>query len=242
MIGIVSTARPEDEGTRNDSSVWNPSIVLMKSTFPSPASDPARACRIVSVILPASMTTTMPRATPMISATPSRSRAPLTKVSTNVCSSMRVPGSNLAITKVTIAMPRKSADISPIHHPWLITPQSMITKVRPKSARIISRTRVNSGSGAPTSAPFRKCAMFSSRCAATTERAGSAFTWAAYRMTKRMPAARQAKRMKIRSTSPSVKGTLAAFEAITVANALKVEPSVPMPAPSKMTATPVSAS
>ncbi len=48
--------------------------------------------------------------------------------------------------------------------------------------------------------------------------------------------------MNTRSTRPSVKGTPAAFEAITVAKALKVEPSVPMPAPSMMTATPVSAS
>ena len=39
-----------------------------------------------------------------------------------------------------------------------------------------------------------------------------------------------------------MKGTPAAFEAITVAKALKVEPSVPMPQPSMMTATPVSAS
>ena len=48
--------------------------------------------------------------------------------------------------------------------------------------------------------------------------------------------------MKTRSISPSVKGTPAAFEAITVAKALKVEPSVPMPQPSMITATPVSAS
>ena len=73
----------------------------------------------------------------MISATPSRSRAPLTKVSTKVCSSIFVPASNLATKKVRIAMPRNSADISPIHQPWLMTPQSMITKVSPKSARMM---------------------------------------------------------------------------------------------------------
>ena len=77
---------------------------------------------MVSVILPASMITTMPRATPMISATPSRSRAPLTKVSTKVCSSIFVEASNFATKKVTIAMPRNSADIWPIHQPRAITP------------------------------------------------------------------------------------------------------------------------
>ena len=39
-----------------------------------------------------------------------------------------------------------------------------------------------------------------------------------------------------------MKGTPAAFEPTTVAKALKVEPSVPMPQPSMMTATPVTAS
>ena len=63
------------------------------------------------MILPASMITTMPRATPIISATPSRSRAPLTKVSTNVCSSIFVAALNFATKKVRIAIPRKSADI-----------------------------------------------------------------------------------------------------------------------------------
>ena len=61
-------------------------------------------------------------------------------------------------------------------------------------------------------------------------------------MTKSMPAARQATRISTRSSSPSVNGTLAAFEAMTVAKALKVEPSVPMPAPSMIVATPVSVS
>ena len=48
--------------------------------------------------------------------------------------------------------------------------------------------------------------------------------------------------MNTLSNSPSVKGTPAAFDAITVAKALKVEPSVPMPAPSMITATPVNVS
>ena len=121
-IGIDSTASPEDDGTRKESSVWLSSIRLMKATGASPPSAASRACRMVSVILPASMTTTMPRATPMISATPSRSRAPLTKVSTKVCSSIFVEASNFATKKVTIAMPRNSADIWPIHQPSAITP------------------------------------------------------------------------------------------------------------------------
>ena len=57
-----------------------------------------------------------------------------------------------------------------------------------------------------------------------------------------MPAARQAARIAKRSTMPSVNGMPAPCEATTVAKALKVEPSVPMPAPSMITATPVTAS
>ena len=41
---------------------------------------------------------------------------------------------------------------------------------------------------------------------------------------------------------PSVKGTLAALAAMTVAKGLIVDPSVPTPAPSMMMATPVTAS
>ena len=119
---MVSTASPEEEGTRNDRIVWKTSITLMNSTLPNPASVPASAFRMVSVILPASIITTMPRATPMISATPSRSRAPFTKVSTKVRSSIFVEPSNFATKKVTIAMPRNSADICPIHQPLAITP------------------------------------------------------------------------------------------------------------------------
>ena len=73
-------------------------------------------------------------------------------------------------------MPRNSADICAIHQPWVITPQSMIAKVIPNSARMMLRIRVNSGSAAPDPSDFRKCAMFSSRWSETTERAGSAFT------------------------------------------------------------------
>ena len=132
---------------------------------------------MVSVILPASMTTTMPRATPMISATPSRSRAPLTKVSMKVSSSSRVSGANLpSEPDQDRHAEEQRRHLRPSTSPELITPQSIIAKVIPKSARMMLRTRVNSGSGAPAPAPFRKCAMFSSRWSATTECAGSAFT------------------------------------------------------------------
>ena len=53
---------------------------------------------------------------------------------------------------------------------------------------------------------------------------------------------RQTTRIRTRSSRPSVKGTPAAFEPTTVAKALKVDPSVPMPQPSMITATPVTES
>ena len=79
------------------------------------------------MILPASMITTMPRATPMISATPSRSRAPLTKVSTKF---LFVGASNLA-TRMAEARNRPTSGPSTSHRDH---PESMTTKVRPKSA------------------------------------------------------------------------------------------------------------
>ena len=37
---MVSTASPDDDGTRNDRIVWKTSMTLMKSTSPNPASMP----------------------------------------------------------------------------------------------------------------------------------------------------------------------------------------------------------
>lgn len=122
MIGMVSVARPDEDGTRNDIRIWMPNIALMNTISDRPVTMPSADFRIVSVILPASMTTTTPRATPMISATPSRSRAPSTKVSTNVCSSMREASSNRPTSQTTMAMSRNRADISPIHHSRKTTP------------------------------------------------------------------------------------------------------------------------
>ena len=89
MIGMVSTARPEDEGTKKESATSSPNMVLMKPIAGRPLTAPSAQNRMVSVILPASITTTMPRAMPMTSATPRRSRAPSTKVFVKSSSLMR---------------------------------------------------------------------------------------------------------------------------------------------------------
>ena len=57
-----------------------------------------------------------------------------------------------------------------------------------------------------------------------------------------MPIARPASRMTIRPARPSLIGMPAMPEAIPVAKGLIVEPSVPIPQPSRTTAAPVSAS
>src|SRR5690606_12207987 len=58
----------------------------MKATAPRPATDSSAQCRIVSLILPASMITTLPRASPMMSATPSKPSAPSRQAVEEMCS------------------------------------------------------------------------------------------------------------------------------------------------------------
>ncbi len=89
MIGMATVASPDDDGIRNDSGRNSPNIRLMKATPPRPDTACSAALRIVSVIWPLVMITVTPRAMPMISATPSRSRAPLTKPSTKFVSELR---------------------------------------------------------------------------------------------------------------------------------------------------------
>ena len=82
MIGIVRTARPDEEGTRNDSTTSSQYITLINATVDNPLTSPSALCKMVWVIMPLSMMTTIPRAMPIISATPSKSRAPLINLST----------------------------------------------------------------------------------------------------------------------------------------------------------------
>ena len=80
MIGIATVARPDDDGMRNDSGRNSTYIRLMNATPPRSPTACSAALSTVSVISPLFMITVMPRAMPMIRATPSRSRAPSTKV------------------------------------------------------------------------------------------------------------------------------------------------------------------
>ena len=80
MIGIATVASPDDDGMRNDSGRNSRNITIANAASPTSPSACSAQCRTVSVIWPLFMTTVMPRAMPMIRATPSRSRAPSTNV------------------------------------------------------------------------------------------------------------------------------------------------------------------
>ncbi|CGW54110.1 Uncharacterised protein [Salmonella enterica subsp. enterica serovar Typhi] len=88
----------------------------MKMVVERPETRLSALCKMVWVIIPLSMTTTMPRAIPIISATPSKSRAPSIKVLVNASSPIRV------ITPTIIAAARKTPEISAIHQPRTATP------------------------------------------------------------------------------------------------------------------------
>ena len=83
---------------------------LMKATPPSPPIACSAALSTVSVIRPLFMMTVMPRAIPMMSATPSRSRVPSTNVDVKSVSDIR------ATTPMRIANSRNDAVISGNHH------------------------------------------------------------------------------------------------------------------------------
>ncbi len=82
----------------------------MKTTPPRSATATSAQLRTVSVMSPLFMITVMPRAIPMINATPSRSRAPSTKV--EVIS----PSPILPTIPMRIVKSRNDAVISGNHH------------------------------------------------------------------------------------------------------------------------------
>ena len=110
MIGIATVARPDDDGIRNDSGRNSRYITTAKPASPTSPSASSAQCSTVSVIWPLFMTTVMPRAIPMISATPSRSRAPSTKVEVSSPSPMR------PTSPMRMANSRNDAVISGNHH------------------------------------------------------------------------------------------------------------------------------
>ena len=80
MIGIATVARPDDDGIRNDSGKNSPYITIANAALPTSPRASSAQCRTVSVIWPLFMTTVIPRAIPMMRATPRRSLAPSTNV------------------------------------------------------------------------------------------------------------------------------------------------------------------
>ena len=95
---------------RNDSGRNSTYIRLMNAAPPRSADGHSAQLSTVSVISPLVMITVMPRAMPMISATPSRSRAPSTNVSVKPVSPIR------ATTPMRIEKSRNDAVISGNHH------------------------------------------------------------------------------------------------------------------------------
>ena len=116
MIGMVSTARPEEDGTRKESTTSSTNITLMNTTVERPVTMPSALFKMVWVIMPLSITTTIPRAIPMMRATPSRSRAPSMKLEVSSSSLMR------EMRPTIMAAARKTPEICAIHQPSTATP------------------------------------------------------------------------------------------------------------------------
>ena len=116
MIGIETVASPDDDGIRNDSGRKSRYITMANAASPTSPSAVSAQCSTVSVIWPLFMTTVMPRAMPMISATPRRSSAPSTNVV--VSSPSFIP----PMTPMMMAKSRNDAVISGNHHHSVGTP------------------------------------------------------------------------------------------------------------------------
>ena len=110
MIGMATVASPDEEGIRNDRGRKRPYMTMEKAIWPTSPSATSAQCNTVSVICPLFMITVMPRAMPMIKATPRRSRAPSTNVL--VSSPSRIP----PMSPMMIPKSRNDAVISGNHH------------------------------------------------------------------------------------------------------------------------------
>src|SRR4029450_5210052 len=110
MIGIGTGAGPGEDGIRNDSGRNRAYVTMAKRACPMSPRASSAQCSTVSVIWPLFMITVMPRAMPMIRATPRRSRAPATNASVRSVS-LRRPTSPMMTENRT-----KDAVISGNHH------------------------------------------------------------------------------------------------------------------------------
>ena len=178
MIGIATVARPEEEGIRNDSGRNSTNTTIAKPASPTSPTACSAQCRTVSVICPLFMTTVMPRAMPMISATPSRSRAPSTNAFVSSSSRIR------PMTPMMMLNRMNDAVISGNHHHSVGRP---MPEVLPRDDAVHHHAEgqpehdqdrlVAAGHDAPRPRrPTLKCASFASRMLATSDRLGSFFT------------------------------------------------------------------
>ena len=191
MIGIDTVARPDDEGIRNDRGRNSRNTTITKATGPRPSTACSAQCRTVSVTPPLFMITVMPRAMPMIRATPSRSRAPFTNASVSSISLSR------PISPMMTDIRMKSAVISGNHHHSVgipmpmsshgMTPYIMITKASPNTVRIDLVAGGHGDSLGLLPRSMLKCSWLASIMWCTTDVLGSRLTRSAYRITKKIP-------------------------------------------------------
>ena len=194
MIGIDTVARPDEEGIRNDSGRKSRNTTITKATGPRPSTACSAQCSTVSVTPPLFMITVMPRAMPMISATPSRSRAPSTNASVSSISLSRPISPMMTENRMNRAV------ISGNHHHSVGMPDAHVlprddavhhdarrpARRRPGStlSRVVMVTLVGLLLGTP------KCASLASFMSCTTDVVGSRLTRSAYRITKKIPSPR----------------------------------------------------
>ena len=130
MMGMDSTAKPDDDGTTKPSRKKISIMTRMKTGPVMPCTSPDDQNSSVSEMSPCSMIRLMPRASPIMSDTPTRLDAPWMNASTTFFSAM--PDRNMMM----IAMARNEAAICGNHQPWLTTPHTMMGNAATNSTRI----------------------------------------------------------------------------------------------------------
>ena len=239
MIGIATVASPDDDGIRNDSGRNSKYIRLMNATPPRPPTACSAALSTVSVISPLFMITVMPRAMPMISATPSRSRAPSTNVVVKSASPIRADDPDEDREEQErrrhLGEPppqgghRRDAEVLPRDDP------EDHDHEREEEQDEHAPSGARSSRRCPSRTPLRRSrnrglvvGRLGGRRATSSGRPGPSRRSASRR---RSPMAVPTTRMTSRPTMPSSIETPANSEAMPVANGLIVEPSTPMPQP-----------
>ena len=139
MIGMDSTASPDDELMKNPRMTYTSMSSTMNTAGGMPETAVDSPCRIVPEMFPLSSRIVTARATPRIRATPTRSAAPFTNSRTMFFSP--IP------PMMPIATPEhmNRIDSSSNHQPSFMMPRIMSANVRTNASRAIFLLTVNSG-------------------------------------------------------------------------------------------------